>query len=212
MQCEQCRPHLPKWVVNMSSRNTRTTSQIPVWSTKLPIFFCFPTSHIEPELFTPSCRSPSDVKKCFCNESDVRGTAGFHFGCLKYSKSNLTAQSEVQSAAGNFLSQSWARCVSFSPWVSHRTCYCSLSCMPVIAAVWSCRGGEMHCIQQSCHCICAAVLWSDYLWLCVWWSMLVFSSASSGPLSLSFVLWLWLHPVSSQKRPPPPPPPAYDMV
>ena len=34
-----------------------------------------------------TAHSPPDVKKCFCNERDVRGPAGIHSGRLRYSKS-----------------------------------------------------------------------------------------------------------------------------
>lgn len=75
----------------------------------------FPTSpHVQAELFKLGRRLPSDVKECFCNESDVRGPAGIHFWRLRYSKSNLTARSKVPSAAGSSLSQSRARCVELS--------------------------------------------------------------------------------------------------
>lgn len=62
--------------------------------------------------------------------------------------------------------------------------------------------------------LCCCVLKWLFVALCVMAYACVFSfSVSSGPLSLSFVLWLWLHPVSSHKLPPPLlPPPTYDMV
>lgn len=75
--------------------------------------FFFPLP-IQSEYVIPSCSSPSDVSKYFCNESDVRGPAGILCEDMRHSKSNLTVRPKIQSVAGNSRSQSQARCVSFS--------------------------------------------------------------------------------------------------
>lgn len=139
----------------------------------------------------PSRRSPSDVTKCFSNESDVKSACRNPVGGVWDSNSDLTARSEVQSAAGACRGEKELDFTGSSDFAC-----CSLSCMPVIAPSWPCKSntGIAVCSNHySYHC--AAILWSNlFLDLSMTSSLFFFPFFfldSSGLLRLSLFLWLW---------------------
>lgn len=158
--------------------------------------------HIKPELlmFTPSCCSPSDVKNVSVMTAMSGGLQESQLGVWDIPRliQQLCPKSRVEQCVCVCLSSTES---------SDSACYCSPSCMPVIAAVWPCREPKCSPFTQR---ITASVLLSYEATIWVWQCLCVLLfPASSGPLWLRVLLWLWVHPVSSQEWPPSP---AYDMV